>query len=791
MEMQVQKLSRRNVNKEDNQNYKPQTSVFRDNISNFRIKATKQIKDSISNKILFKPKNVDISIESSFDSTSQQQQVQSRVGSSRSFLKFQSILMHKQQQQNDQSLIKPEQYKQSLYKKLRRKLERIDKSHLIVRNSIAIVTQDKVADNSPLRLQKDKSIQMSAKNLFDIYRDKSNIKEEDQYDPLNRLINAQIQLNQSMELSYDASRVSQFLHHEEQPQWSNERINIKNVQRRHRREYMSDRYDENQTSLQNTIEYETERPLFRNIVILEKPGLDYLLYQNIKFNFKIMNARRNASVEANDWADKKKQQLERAKQLREERKNNMIRVAEDQIVGTSSKGFGQGQAGSGGYNQMNPQASNSRSGLAGGMGGNDGYYQNQSVNGASKSGYGNMNGGYEMNNGRGNIGGGAGFGTGELRNVGYQQPGYGKGPVKATDFGMGGMNSGYQNQGYGGGRSGYDNYDQMNNLSTKSSIQTNNSYSSNINLGYNQQYDQHNNRNSNQGIYQDKRQPPQNNRNQSQRTIDYQDNRNGGGMGGPQGHQQKSSQMRGMEEQKHNNYQPSQREAPPRRAPPSNIPKGGPVNKPSSYANYDDGVSNQVIPAVAKKQQGFGANLGPDAFQAPSKLDLQECSGCGRSFNEVAYAKHSKVCKKVFQQKRKVFNSQAHRIVSNEQKQILMQAQRNDRPERNAPKANVAQQRNNMPINAKGGAPKWKKQSEQFRQALQAARGGGGGGKGGKGGKGSYQPPADEYDDRVQCPYCGRKFAEQTAQRHMPHCQNKAKESVFRGGPPKGRGGRR
>lgn len=97
-----------------------------------------------------------------------------------------------------------------------------------------------------------------------------------------------------------------------------------------------------------------------------------------------------------------------------------------------------------------------------------------------------MNVGYDINN-RNGAGGAGGFGTGELRNMGYQQPSsYGKGPVKATDFGMGG--GGYQNQGYGGGRSGYDNFDQLNSISTKSSIQTNNSYSSNNNnLGYNQQ----------------------------------------------------------------------------------------------------------------------------------------------------------------------------------------------------------------------------------------------------------------------------------------------------------------
>ncbi len=35
-----------------------------------------------------------------------------------------------------------------------------------------------------------------------------------------------------------------------------------------------------------------------------------------------------------------------------------------------------------------------------------------------------------------------------------------------------------------------------------------------------------------------------------------------------------------------------------------------------------------------------------------------------------------KICNKVFQQKRKEFNSQAHRIVSTEHKQILMQQKR-------------------------------------------------------------------------------------------------------------------
>ncbi len=40
--------------------------------------------------------------------------------------------------------------------------------------------------------------------------------------------------------------------------------------------------------------------------------------------------------------------------------------------------------------------------------------------------------------GRGN----GGYGTGDLRSMGYQAPNNGRGPVKATDFGM---NGGYNN----------------------------------------------------------------------------------------------------------------------------------------------------------------------------------------------------------------------------------------------------------------------------------------------------------------------------------------------------------
>jgi hypothetical protein len=47
-------------------------------------------------------------------------------------------------------------------------------------------------------------------------------------------------------------------------------------------------------------------------------------------------------------------------------------------------------------------------------------------------------------------------------------------------------------------------------------------------------------------------------------------------------------------------------------------------------------------------------------------------------------------------------------------------------------------------------------------------------------------------DDRVMCPYCGRKFAEEAAARHMPVCQrmNGGNAPPPRASPAKGKGRR-
>ena len=60
---------------------------------------------------------------------------------------------------------------------------------------------------------------------------------------------------------------------------------------------------------------------------------------------------------------------------------------------------------------------------------------------------------------------------------------------------------------------------------------------------------------------------------------------------------------------------------------------------------------------------------------------------------------------------------------------------------------------------------------------MRAARGETGGG----GEFGGYVP-APPQDDLVPCNYCGRKFREEAAERHIPLCERKFKDSQMRMG---------
>ena len=75
--------------------------------------------------------------------------------------------------------------------------------------------------------------------------------------------------------------------------------------------------------------------------------------------------------------------------------------------------------------------------------------------------------------------------------------------------------------------------------------------------------------------------------------------------------------------------------------------------------------------------------------------------GCGRRFNEKALVKHEKVCKKVFQEKREVFDSAGTRVI-----------ELKDENEKTDEKESIKEEKN------KG----WEKKSEAFRNVIRATK---------------------------------------------------------------------
>lgn len=153
-------------------------------------------------------------------------------------------------------------------------------------------------------------------------------------------------------------------------------------------------------------------------------------------------------------------------------------------------------------------------------------------------------------------------------------------------------------------------------------------------------------------------------------------------------------------------------------------------------------------------------------------MPLIRCEDCGRSFNENAMEKHERICKKVFIDKRKKFNSAAARLgelenaneLINNAKQIEKQVRKvtESRGPASSPKGSA-----NKPM------PKWKKESIEFRQQMLAAKAAQGDGEAAVkaaalqkelGANTSVDP------DKCACPHCGRTFNKEAAERHINIC---------------------
>lgn len=200
-----------------------------------------------------------------------------------------------------------------------------------------------------------------------------------------------------------------------------------------------------------------------------------------------------------------------------------------------------------------------------------------------------------------------------------------------------------------------------------------------------------------------------------------------------------------------------------------------PISQSKNRNNYASIEDDRPLPTQKRE---FKDPFGTDAMASKSDVQnmrLIECpEGCGRSFNEVALSKHVKVCKKVFQQKRKVFDSQAARKT---EEQILLERQaRKGTKQPTMGKFGTQQMSAPFKTNQKQ-QPKWKKESEALRAGLRAARGA----KLTKSEQLALQS-GQQNDDLIPCDYCGRKFNEKAATKHIPFCANKNKMAQVKAG---------
>ena len=145
--------------------------------------------------------------------------------------------------------------------------------------------------------------------------------------------------------------------------------------------------------------------------------------------------------------------------------------------------------------------------------------------------------------------------------------------------------------------------------------------------------------------------------------------------------------------------------------------------------------------------------------------DLVQCQYCQRKFNCDSLQKHEKVCKEVFIKKREKFDSSEVRTKGNEVK--------------TKPESQALKKKDGVKsfVNKE---PKWKKESEQFRKALKNNPG-----SNSNNDDINFNEKDESDDSLVECHCCKRKFAPETAKRHIPFCEKRQKDNAFRVVKPK------
>ncbi|KAF4687619.1 zinc finger, C2HC-type containing [Perkinsus olseni] len=137
------------------------------------------------------------------------------------------------------------------------------------------------------------------------------------------------------------------------------------------------------------------------------------------------------------------------------------------------------------------------------------------------------------------------------------------------------------------------------------------------------------------------------------------------------------------------------------------------------------------------------------------QIRMIRCHQCGRSFNEESLEKHERVCRKVFKEKRREFDTVANRLHGFENKEQLIRK--------------ALQEKKRGPQRAK--PTKWKQQSEAFRAAIASCRSSDPFAQQMAAAKFAELQAEHERQHMVKCPHCGRTFNDEASKRHIPICQ--------------------